>query len=270
MQKTMKMALAVAIACGGIGLTTQSIYAADQNNDENTSQNDQTARMAPTLPPGLRVVKNTKTEDMTETLESATENAVKAGEFDDVVSKLVDQDRDRIGDFKDKKFADLDAQADKFQKAWKDKYGHDFDIDRARTFSNVIAAEGEIQDPKKVLTDWPVNAETGAGRHAEAQPKEPLNEETKEQGNIDKGTEIGVVHLPKAGNTPDLYASMLDEAGGWKIDVPNNRSGQQIHDDLLKNLTRLNDNQKDWPSDETEASRVVVNCVISALYGVGK
>jgi hypothetical protein len=266
----MKFALAAAIACGGIGLTTQSLQAADESANNNTQQKDMEVRTAPTLPPGVKVVTNTKTEDMTETLESATENAVKAGEFDDVVSKLVDQDRDRIGDFKDKKFADLDAQADKFQKAWKEKYNHDFDIDRAQTFSNVLAAEGEIHDPRQVLTDWPVNAETGAGRHADAQKHEPMNKETRKQGNIDKGREIGVVHLPKAGDSPAMYVSMVDEAGGWKIDVPNDRTGQQIHDDLLKNLTMLNDHQQDWPSNETDASRVVVNCVISAIYGVGK
>jgi hypothetical protein len=265
----MKMAMAVSIACGAIGFSTAAVHAADESGSYNqTQKNEMSTHMAPALPGGLNIVKNTKTEDMTETLESATENAVKAGEFDDVVGKMVDQDRDRIGDFKDKKFADLDAQANKFQQAWKSKYGHDFDIDRSQTFSNVSAAEGEIQDPAKVLKDWPVNPKSGAGHHMNNRPQEPLNHETKTQGNIAKGTEIGVVHLPRAGNGSALYVSMLDEAGGWKIDVPNNRTGQQIHDDLLKNLTKLNDHQSDWPSDETAASRVVVNCVISAIYGV--
>ena len=67
-------------------------------------------------------------EGIRDTLGSVTEAAVKEGTFDDLVERLVDADRNRIGE------ADLNEErfkiaSQRFREAWKARYSSDFEIE---------------------------------------------------------------------------------------------------------------------------------------------
>jgi len=66
-----------------------------------------------------------------------TEAAVKKGTFDDLVERLSEADRNRLGKdgFTEKDQPELDNLATSFQDAWKSKYGHAFSIDSSKVYT---------------------------------------------------------------------------------------------------------------------------------------
>lgn len=53
--------------------------------------------------------------------------------------------------------------------------------------------------------------------------------------------------------------------GDWKIQVPQDLSAQQLHDNILKQLSQLHDQKDSWPSDQTEAFRAVSHRMMAAI-----
>jgi hypothetical protein len=55
---------------------------------------------------------------------------------------------------------------------------------------------------------------------------------------------------------------------GWRIDLPIERSGELIYNDLSSHLAYFAAHQDQWPADVNEAYRMVARNVVAALYGV--
>jgi hypothetical protein len=89
-----------------------------------------------------------------------------------------------------------------------------------------------------------------------------------EQHNIETGREIAVVRLPARHNLPVLDASLIDEAFGWKFDVPEAVSGTHLRQSLLNHLTYLGENPQSWPGSEADAFRLFAHHVLMAVYGL--
>ena len=118
--------------------------------------------------------------------------------------------------------------------------------------------------------NWPCPALAGSSRVGEAQPAagKQVDEDTRTQGNIEKGRDVAIVRLPSEGNDPALDVSLIGEIEGWRIDLPNDRTSKMIHDDLLKHLTMVGDDPSKWPADQTKAKRFMAYHVMQAVYGV--
>jgi hypothetical protein len=213
---------------------------------------------------------------MTESLAEATAAVVKDGQFENLVDHFVDQDRNRMSNKGgDTNYDDIKQVAADLQKDFKDKYGKDFDIQdndtKAKTFASARVVEGEISDPVALMKMWPADpSPVTAGNQAQTASKtlRAGSEQTTDEANIEKGREVGIVRLPGSGNTPTLDVSMIDEAGGWKIDVPNNRSAEQVHQDVAAQLKQLRDQKDQWPDDATEAYKTFTSHVLMGVYGV--
>jgi hypothetical protein len=95
-----------------------------------------------------------------------------------------------------------------------------------------------------------------------------VDDDTRTQGNIQEGRDFAVLQIPASHGLPVVNVSMIRELTGWKIDIPNNRSVQQVHDDLLKHLTMIGDNQAAWPADKDDAKAMIAHHVMMALYGI--
>jgi hypothetical protein len=259
------------------GLYTTPTVMADTGATAGQSQqqsSNQALPQQPELPAGTKAVDQPKKDSMTESLAEVTHAAASKGSFDDVVDHFVDQDRDRMkAEHKD--YSDVKSLAKDINKAFKDKYGKDFNLQdndvKAQVFADAAVTEGEINDPVALMKAWPVDPTPGMkGNEAQpaAQSLQPGTHETEANANIKKGRQVGVVRLPTNNKLPALDVSMIDEAGGWKIDVPNNRTGQMIHDDLVKQLTMLKDNQANWPDNVNDAYRLFTHHVLMAVYGI--
>lgn len=268
MKKSLALAAAASLVVGGVSLTASPAWAVD-SSDQNHSQSHDQAQSTPLrLPDGVKAVDNSKADDMRQIVAQVTQAAITKGGFDDLVERFVDQDRNRVGEYAESDFKDLDGRIEQLQRAWQQKYHQEFDMDAAKVLASAQAVEGEITDPVALLRNWPVNVTTEAAQ-AKANPDEPANtENTEDNGNIEKGRGIGVLRLPADSMLPMLDISLIDEAGGWKIDLPNSRTGKQIHDDLLTHLTYLGEHADQWPSNVEDAYRMFAHHVMMAVYGV--
>jgi hypothetical protein len=224
------------------------------------------------LPPGVQPKKDAGKEDhdgILKPIATATEAALTKDGFDDVIERLVDQDRNRLGkEGADKqKYDDLNTKAEALRAAFKQKYGRDFDVSRKDALTHVATICGDIQDPQQVASAWPVPAVVAApGEAVQAAAQQPGTPADKDS-NIEKGRDVAIATIPASHGLPAVHVSLMQEAGGWKIDLPNNTTGQQLHDNLMKHLTHISDMQAQWPADPDAAELMFTHHVMLGLYG---
>ncbi|HEV2295071.1 MAG TPA: hypothetical protein VGR35_14545 [Tepidisphaeraceae bacterium] len=206
-----------------------------------------------------------------DTLAEITEAAFTNGGFNDVVERLVDMDRNRIGqaDLEDEDLQTLNGRVDQLRQRWQEKYGMEFDIREAKAYAPLAFAQGHITDAQAFASQWPVSPTPAEGAQgAQTAGAAVVTDRIEDQGNIEKGREIAIARFPAASGMPELYASFIDEAFGWKIDAPNTLTARELRDNLLKHLTYLGENMNKLPANVNDAYRAATHHVLMAVYGV--
>jgi len=225
------------------------------------------------LPAGVQAKKDAGKDDrdgILKPIATATEAALTKDGFDDVIERLVDQDRNRLGKegAAKQKYDDLNTKAQALRDAFKQKYGRDFDIGRAEALTHVATLCGEIQDPQQVASAWPVQAVMpAAGEAVQAAAQQQGTTPADKESNIEKGRDVAIATIPASHGLPAVHVSLMQEATGWRIDLPNNVSGQQLHDNLLKHLNHISDMQAKWPADANAAELAFTHHIMLGLYG---
>jgi hypothetical protein len=277
--------LATAMAVGGFSFGVSQFSRAEdkaagqRDSDVTTSGSSaekRAAAEAATFPAGIELKKDAAKDDHDAILKpigTATEATLTKDGFNDVVERLVDQDRNRIGKegATDKKqnYQDLNAKVAALNDAWKAKYGEKFDLSRSKAFAGVATIAGEIKDPQAVATAWPVPAfSPAAGEAVEAAAKQPGQTEVNKDSNLEKGRDVAIATIPASHDLPALHVSLILEAVGWKIDIPNPVSGQQLHDNLLKHVDHILSMQNQWPVDKDSASMMAAHHILMGVVGV--
>ena len=209
-------------------------------------------------------------------LAQVTNASLTKGGFNDVVERFNDADRNRIGSFwKDKnnkeKLDVLDGRIAQFQKDWKAKYGQDFHImkdDLVFGNSNFTVARGEIgTDAQLAGKQLPPGEKVTSSDVKDAAKDHSGN--TKLDQNLEKGRNVAVVTVAESHGLPELKVPLIHELPDlWKIDVPDNVTGQKLYDNLLKQLTMADEQKDKWPSDVNEAYRAVAHHVLMAVLDV--
>ena len=233
------------------------------------------------LPPGIQSTRSVDADGIRETLDEVTEAAIEKGGFSEIVDRLVDADRNRIGRYDPDNFRILDGRIAQLQNAWRDKFGTGFNIEEDTVFGagyeNFAIAPGIITNPDRVEGYWPVDPtpnQPGLGAIETSGPGgvAAVNsgdlEDVREETNIQRGREVAVVYVPAEHGLPAMFVSMIDEAFGWKIDVPRGIEGDVLHRNLLNHLTKVGENVDQWPDDPVQAKRFIAHHVLMALYGV--
>jgi hypothetical protein len=189
---------------------------------------------------GYRAAPTTQPEGsyIREVFREVTNAAMTRGGFDDIVERFANADRDRFNKdpFTGQDHATLDGRIAQIQKAWQSKYGAEFNLkDATNIFSEtfVMVRTGPADGPRLAAgTDQPTATATISESHG----------------------------LP-AVNVPFVRETL----NRWKIDVPNTYTSQQLHDNLLKQLTMLGDRADKWPADANEAYRAFGHHVFLAV-----
>jgi hypothetical protein len=227
------------------------------------------------FPAGIQEKPMNEKNGISKSFAAVTEAAFSNDGFADVIATLVDQDRTRLVNAKENGVNESnDALSQKMQElkqAWKAKYNQDFDIKTDVVYDNFITFRtGEIVDPNQLVGKWPVTTYSGQKNTGGEASSEDINKtESKMFGGdvkLEKGRLVVLAEIPGANGAPALTVSMIHELGGWKFDIPNNITRQELHDALLRNLTYLYDHQDLWPSDVTEGYRQATRGVVAALY----
>lgn len=246
MRRFIKTAMLGCIAAAGI------VLAADAPTKE------------PQLPSGANAKVLNEFKEIRGLLAKATDNALTAKGFDNFMSRLTTADRKRIGDFSERQFAELDGRCEQIAKNWKIKYGSDFSMSAAMLDGFVKITEGEISNPDIFQKNWPLAPSSAANMSSIA----PNSAESIKY--MDNGRNVAVVYIPASHDLQSVTVSMLQEPGvyDWRIDVPDDLTGQQIYDRLKTTLTDLGDNVAAWPSDARDAYRLVTHRVLLSAYGL--
>jgi len=265
----------------GFMIPVQAAY--DNNAAGGQNKSDQNVATAANAPAALALPAGAKKNDkdanaasLSGPIVGVTEDALNNNNFKSMIKYFVDQDRNRLRkDDKNIDLTQLNGRIDDINKKWKDKYGANFDLKARDVFASCEAVRGEIEDPATFVQNWPVPAIAGqqaragdSGANAQAAANKQVDDDTRTQGNIEKGRDVAIVRLPSEGNDPALDISLISEVEGWRIDLPNTRTSQQLHDDLLKHLTMVGDDPSKWPADQTKAKRFIAYHVMQAVLGV--
>ena len=188
-------------------------------------------------------------EAIRDTLASATEAAITEDGFDDFVERLVDADRNRIGKFDGGNESALDAAARRVRDTWKNKFGEDLDIENEDAmYSSFPIVQGVIN--------------TGLEPGVKSMPANSSGDY-----NVEPGRDIAVVTLPAGHGLSETTLVMIDEAFGWKIDVPNTVGGRNVHANLIQRLNAVADAADKWPANRQAAARYLTHQVMLAAVG---
>ena len=208
-------------------------------------------------------------------LAKLTERAVTKGDFNSMLAELSRPDRERARDWKGADQGKLDVQIDKIQKEWKAKYGKDFDMkDKDKVFDGHFQIiEGEVADPAAALANWPVpvtqeEAVTASGRQPVQGDKKEIKKEARQE-KLEKGRNVALVRFPAEWGMPEMTVSMIHHLPAfWRVDIQNDRTGEQIYNDLLTHLTWMADHSDRWPSTVEDGERMIAAHAAAAMYGV--
>ena len=224
------------------------------------------------LPPGTTAKVLNDQQDVRSVLASATSAAITKSGFDDLVERLTTQDRNRIGEFSEKEFSDLDGRIEQITKAWETKYGTTFNLDRDVLFDGlVIIHEGEVTDASVAKSHWPVPAQGQSTVPARVNDGSPARSDVPSTNAdyLSNGQNVAVVQLQPGHMLAGASLSMVHElVDDWRIDVPDNISGPELYNSVKNALTQIGDGSVSWPADETEAYRMIGHRLLLALYNV--
>jgi len=224
------------------------------------------------FPAGFQNVSGAPSGGVYSTLGTVTERALTKGDFYKVLDELASPDKDRTSAFKAADQSKLDAQIDRIRQLWQSKYGKDFAIDNKIAFgAPLLIIPGEVTDSAAALANWPVPATPEQAQTAAAKnhpvPAQEVKKDAKDR-ELEKGRHVALVRFPGMHGKAELTVSMIHELPmSWRIDIPDDRTGAQIYNDLLVQLTAIADHSDKWPADVNEAGRGVAYHVLSALYG---
>jgi len=184
------------------------------------------ARTAGTMIPGDQI----GTADLTKiygVLGNIAEDALDKGNFDKLVSNLAAPDQDRIGkQFANQSFPDLDGRVDQLQKDFKGKYNDSFGLNDSKVFENWAKVQKTGQTGDKTMVN---------------------------------------VTLPASHGLPELTIPMVKDNQAFRVDAPDQVTGDQLKQNLQNHLTEV-DNMKDqWPTNKLDAERAIVHHVFMAV-----
>ncbi len=249
----------------------------DMKDAKHDMSKDGSAASALKLPAGITPDDNAgleRSQDLREILTEISSAAVTEDGFNDLVERLVDQDRNRIGKA-DLNYDGYNAAVNRFRANWKNKFGHDFELDEKNVFTAMNVISGEVSNGQVAMVGWPVkptDATAGptdavAAANVITGDKAEDAEDRREDANLQEGRDVALARIASANNT-HLTLSFIDEAGGWKLDLPNNITGNLLLSRVTNCIDQANGMKDQWPGDENQAKQVVTGKLINAIYGI--
>ena len=271
--------------------------AADKTGDAISNTADKTRDALKEAGPG-----NNK-EEIHDVLAQVAEAAFTKDALDDMAERFVDADRNRLGQNKaalDDNDA-LDAKIATLRDDWKAKYNAEFDIkDEDALYGQGFAmiSEGEIADTARPAGERVSGDATTAGPGASASgnvggvsggatvnpdtgradvnvnnnttvdtPRANTDGQTAADTNRnDPGRNVATVKIAASHGMPELTVPLIHEAGGWKIDIPDNVDSAKLRDNVSNALDKCQANKDKWPADANEAYRAITHKVLLAIF----
>jgi hypothetical protein len=194
--------------------------------------------------------------DIKGVLKDATEAFVKKGTFDDLVERLVDADRNRIGKdgYVEEDHPDVETASAAFRTAWKDKYDKDFDIKDTKVVFNQTfqIVQSKVAKTADNMNDMKMDDANGDTKHQDT--------------NLEAGRKVATVTVVGKNGGADLQVPLIKEKpDAWRIDVPDSVDGPRLKDNVVAHLNKLTSMKDQWPDDINDAYRAVAIHMLRAV-----
>jgi hypothetical protein len=191
--------------------------------------------------------------DVQSALGDITEAALKENNFDNLVGYLSKADRNRIGQVSNENFQDLNNIIAQIQQDWKNKYNQSLDLSQdTSTLYNQSFAQ--------------ITPGMAAGEAQPAGAQIPANQQQGGASNTDQNHVT--VKIPASHNLSATTLHLVNEGtlmNSWKLDIPDNVDGMTLKNSLVQHLQQVRQSESNWPSDPTEARRIVAHHILMAL-----
>jgi hypothetical protein len=303
MNKRFAIVAAAAMAVGGASFSwAQDKDLSDKTKDAATGVRDKTAETV-----GIGSAdqasqhQSPHAEAIHDVMAQVAEAALTKDGLDDIAERLVDADRNRLGQGDDALKSDdtLNGTIDQLGKDWKAKYTNEFDIkdeDKvyntsfamitegetgARTASDKISGDATKTDSTAsgsarvggVSGDATVNTDTGTAKvnvdNNTGVDKPAVNTDGQTAADTnrnDPGRNMATVRIAASHGLPALDVPMIHEAGGWKLDIPDSVDNAKFKANISAALSDISSKKDQWPADADEAYRHVTHRVLAALF----
>ena len=212
----------------GVDATTQK--SSDVATDAKKSADDAAAKVnASIAPTGVNDVSGVR-----KAVDGAVSNALDKNNWNDMAGYFTAVDKGRVSGDAKPDLATYNTTVDKFRELWKSKYGAAFSSMNADEIYNtqmvsIMGGPGVVGDVKN----------------------------SNATATIAAGHEMLEVRIP-----------LVAESGKWRIDIPDDVSNQQLHDNLNKAISDLSANSAKWPDDKNEAYRLIAHRILMAVMNV--
>ena len=214
-------------------------------------------------------------EGIRDVVAQVAEAAVTKGGLDDLVERLVDQDRNRLGQGQLDNHPDLDGRIDQFRKDWQAKYNQEFDIkDEEQAFPNTLfaIAQGELgrnAAGAELKVDVDRNADGSQTARVDVDRRSGVDRPDSPAADAnrnDPGRNVASIRVASSHGLPALTVPMIHEAPDrWRIDVPNTLTADKLKANVLAHLTHVDQMKDQWPADVNDAYAMVAHHVLMAL-----
>ena len=233
------------VVAASLGLSSAAFLGCERSNTSNTTggtartdanttaqdgkvinNKEDAARTSGTLIPGDQI----GAADLTKiygVLGNVAEDSLDKGNFDDLVSNLAAPDQERIGkQFANQTFADLDARIDQLQKDFKAKYNDGFGLNDSKVFENWAKVQKSGETGDKTMVN---------------------------------------VMLPASHGMPELTIPMVKDNQSFRIDAPDQVTGEQLKQNLQNHLAEASNMKEQWPANKLEAQRAIVHHILMGV-----
>jgi hypothetical protein len=211
-------------------------------------------------------------EGIRDILASVTEAALTENGLNDLAERLVDADRNRLGEATSAEFAEHAALVKQFRADWQAKYGKDFDFEGAEETALPDAMftvrEGEIvKGPAGAEVDVDRNADGSTTVDVDAKSGVDSPDTTAADSNRnDPGRNVATVEVKASHGMPALSVPLIHEApDNWRIDVPDSVDANKLKQNVLAHLKAAHAAKDQWPADVNQAYGAVAHHVLMAL-----
>ena len=194
--------------------------------------------------------------------------------FNDLEERFVDADRNRLGATKltDDQKKMLNEKVATLQKEWQSNYGKKFDIDKEDDLYNgtfLAIALSEI--PKGAAgADVTVKEKADGTAKVDVDNKSGVDKPTSPAADTNKndpGRNIATATIAASHGVPELKIPLIHEAGGWKIDVPDNVATADLYTNISGHIDEVVAMRKDWPKDINDGYRAVTHHILMGVMG---
>jgi hypothetical protein len=223
------------------------------------------------LPDGFVEKDEDAADGVKTTLVQLTQRAVTKDSYDSFfsgfLSDLAKRDKDRAREFKGVDQQHLNDLIGRIQTSWHDKYGQDFDVSEKNLVfdQNFQIVQGEVSDTAAAAISWPIAASAGQAVTAASNSDQQVSNSKELTAN----RAVAIIRFPAGDRLPEINVSLIHRTlSGWYVDLPVDRTGEDIYNDLTAHLDYIATHQELWPSDVNMGYRMVARNVAAALYGV--